>query len=398
MTWVKRIALALVGLALVAGAVQSFLPKAVLVEAETIAAGALVTIVEDEGRTRVADRYVLSSPAAGSLARISLRPGDAIRAGDVLAVISPVAPALRDARSRAELESRAAAAATGRQVAAAAAERAGVAYERALAETKLAQRKFGEGEYRAEDVDRRVFDEREAERALASAKLALKVAQYEAESAQATLDGSADSPDTPMEIRSPIDGLVLRVPAPDARVVMPGDPVIEIGDVTRLEAVVDVLSTDAVRIRPGAPVEIVRWGGDHSLIGVVSRVEPSGITKLSALGVEEQRVNVIVAITSPIEERTTLGDGYRVELKIEVWRGKDVITAPSSALFRQHDAWAVFKIVDGVAVLTIVEPGRSSRSAVEIRTGLAAGDRVIVHPGDTLKDGTLVALRDTEAP
>lgn len=210
--------------------------------------------------------------------------------------------------------------------------------------------------------------------------------------AQAAL-GYGESGGEQMEVPAPIEGRVLRVLQESEGVVAPGSPLVEVGDPAALEIVVDVLTADAVRIQPGAPVRIERWGGDEDLEGRVRRVEPSAFTKVSALGVEEQRVNVVIAIESPREEWEALGDGYRVEARIRVWRDEDVLQVPTSALFRTDDGWAVFVVSDGVAKRKAVEVDRQTGVATAITSGLEAGEEVILHPSDQITDGVSVEPR-----
>jgi HlyD family secretion protein len=218
-------------------------------------------------------------------------------------------------------------------------------------------------------------------------------ARYELDLARARLQAPAAAGGPTVEIRAPVDGVVLRRLRESEAVVPPGEPLLEIGDPDRIEVVADFLSTDAVRIRPGAPVVIEQWGGGHPLHGRVRRIEPSGFMKVSALGVEEQRVYVVIDFADAPEALERLGDAYRVEVRAVVSEGTNVVKAPIGALFRRGEAWAVFRVVEGVATLTMVEVGQRNESEAEIVKGLSEGDAVIMHPPDTIADGMRVMER-----
>jgi HlyD family secretion protein len=241
---------------------------------------------------------------------------------------------------------------------------------------------------------------RTAREAFQATRFAVETATHELERARAMLmvgDGSAEdgASDDPIVLRSPIDGVVLSRRRESESVVPAGEPLLEVADVANLEIVSDLLSTDAVQVRRGQPVMIERWGGGDTLHGTVHRVEPSGFTKISALGVEEQRVNVVVDFTDPLRARESLGDAYRVELRIVVWEREDVLKVPTSALFRRGDDWAVFTVEDGQARERIVDVGRRNGLAAEVLSGLEAGEEVIVHPSDAITDGVSVEERST---
>jgi HlyD family secretion protein len=382
---------ALVALALLWG----FWPRPVLVETDTVARRPLQVTVEEEGRTRVRDRYVLYAPVAGYLRRIELDVGDPVAAGEPLALIDPLPPVVLDPRSRAEAQARVAAARSGLA-------RAEAAAGQARAEAELAAEEFR----RREDlldrnlVSRSEFDQaRSRMQAMAAAvrvaDSAVDVARFDLEAAEATLHYSAAAdPSQPAEtvpVRSPVEGRVLKLRQESAAVVPAGHPLLEVGDPRRLEVEVEVLSHDAVRIEAGGRVLFERWGGEEVLEGVVRTVEPAGFTKISALGVEEQRVLVIADIRSPPEAWQRLGDGYRVEARFVVWDRRDALTVPASALFRRTDGWAVFVVEDGRARLRPVRIGQGSGLLTEVLEGLEAGDVVIVHPGDAVDDGRRVA-------
>lgn len=379
---------------LIAAVTWGFWPRAEPVETAEVARRPLAITVEEEGRTRVRDRYVLHAPVAGYLRRIELDVGDVAPLGATLATLDPLRPATLDQRSRAEAEAR---------VAAARAEltRREAAARQAVAEAELAAAEFARREGLVEKglVSRSQFDEargrmRASEAARRAATAAIEVARYELEAASAALrytsTGEAAKPLETVPVRSPIEGRVLAIRQESAGVVAAGQPLLEVGDPGELEVEVEVLSRDAVRIAPGGRVLLERWGGEEALEGVVRTIEPTGFTKVSALGVEEQRVRVIVDLASPPDAWRRLGDGYRVEAVFVVWEREDALTVPASALFRRDDGWAVFAVEGGRARLREVTVGPGSGLLTEIFAGLEEGTAVIVHPGDAVADGVRV--------
>jgi HlyD family secretion protein len=371
------------------------------VEIAPVVRGPLVVTVEEEGKTRVIDRYVISAPVAGFTRRIELDVGDVVARGQPLVVMEPLRSDVLDPRRRAEAQARIAAAEAALQVAEQNARAA--AAEADLAETELARLKRL---YQARGTSREALDQAEAEarrtRAhLRSAEFAVDVARSELEAARTALRYSAaeatPAADEQVVIRSPVDGQVLKISHKSARVVGAGESLIEVGNPDALEVEVDVLSADAVRIRPGTRVLFDRWGGDVPLEGRVRVVEPAGFTEVSALGVEEQRVWVIADITSPPELWKRLGDGYRMEASFVLWEGERVLQVPTSALFRYRDdrgnGWAVFVAQDKRARLRPVQVGHRSGLRAEIRSGLSQGEAVITHPGESVEDGVRLEVR-----
>lgn len=371
-----------------------FWPRAELAETATAARRPLAVTVEEEGRTRVRDRYVLYAPVAGYLRRIDLDVGDAVAAGDALATLDPLRPATLDQRSKAEAEARVAAAR------AALAQRESEA-RRAAAEAELAASEFARSENLLAKnlVSKSQFDEartrmQASAAASRAATAAIDVGRYELDAALASLRYTASGETRgrleAVPVRAPVAGRVLAIHQESAGVVAAGQPLLDVGDPAALEVMVEVLSRDAVRIAPGGRVLFERWGGEAPLEGTVRTVEPTGFTKVSALGVEEQRVRVIADLTSPPDDWRRLGDGYRVEASFVVWSGEDVLTVPSSALFRRDDGWGVFVVERGRARERVVTPGHGSGLLTEVLSGLADGETVIVHPGDAIEDGVRV--------
>ena len=361
----------------------------------------LSVTIDEEGETRVRDRFLLSAPLAGRVLRIEHEPGDPVTAQEtVLATFLPSDPLLLDARSRAEAEARV-------KAAQAALERARVDSNRALAEARYAETEFerytelDESRLVAKDqVEAAALRATTATEAVRSAEFAVSAAEFQLEVARASLlqatgrSGAATTTDATITLRAPISGVVLRRLRESEAIVAAGEPLLEIADPSRLEIVADLLSTDAVRITPGDSVLIEQWGGDTALNGRVRTIEPYGFTKVSALGVEEQRVNVVIDFEGAEQGGKTLGDGYRVEIRIVIWEADDVLTTPTSSLFRVDDRWAVYAVEEGHAVLREVEVGQRTGLDAEIVSGLEADDRVIAYPSDQIADGVAVTPRE----
>jgi HlyD family secretion protein len=370
-------------------------PGSVPVDLAVVERGLLRVTIDEEGETRVRDRFVVSAPVAGRVLRIDLEPGDAVTAGKtVLASFQPGLPALLDARTRAEAEGRVNVARAALEEARAARDRAQT--ERDFAESDLKrQRELDRaGLVSAEKLEAAVADARAKADALRVAESAIRTAQRGLEVAQAALvvAGSA-STGSPILIRAPVTGVVLKRLRESESVVPAGEPLLEIGDPKNLEVVSDLLSTDAVRISTGNSVLIEGWGGEKTLKGKVRRIEPSGFTKISALGVEEQRVNVVVDFDDVAVGGNTLGDGFRVEVRIIVWEKQNVLKVPISGLFRLGEEWAVYVVTDGRAARHTLTIGQRNSLEAEVLSGLQPGDVVIVHPSDAVQEGVRVAPR-----
>lgn len=368
----------------------AFRPAAVPADFARVERGSLQITVQEEGRTRVRDRYVVSAPLPGRMQRIELEPGDPVVGGKtIIAQFLPIDPTLIDARTRAELEARVRAAESA--LGGARSERERIQGDLSFAQSELK---------RSRDlITQRVIAPRELEaaersaqsleRGLQSAEFAVKTAEYQLQVARASLLQPRGSRSAAIPLRSPIDGVVLRRLQESEAVVATGTPLVEVGDLSNLEIVSDLLSSAAVKVRAGQLVLVEQWGGDHALSGHVRRIEPSGFTKISALGVEEQRVNVIV----DFDEKPALGDGYRVELRIIVAERTAVMKVPASSLFRVGADWAVYKIEAGRARRQIVEVGQQNGLEAEILRGLAVGEQVVVYPSDAIAEGVKVTAR-----
>lgn len=395
--WRTRIAYLGIALLVLALLVYGFRPQPVAVDTARAERGTLRVTVEEEGRTRVIDRFTISAPVAAYARRVGLKVGDEVKRGMPLLVLEPLPSDVLDPRSRAAAEARVAAAGAAHLAAkenaaavASSAQLARVDHERVL---ELRRNNLAS----AEQEDRTRTEAERTQAALRAAQLQVEVARHDLDAARTALAYSAaqERGETPERItlRSPVDGRVLTVHRESEGVVANGEALIDVGDAHALEVEVDVLSDDAVRIRPGMQVEFERWGGDEPLTGVVRVVEPAGFTKISALGVEEQRVLVIADITSPSEQWARLGDGYRVEAVFILWEEPDVLQIPSSALFRAGGDWYAFVFEDGRARRHKLEIGHRNGLQAQVLGGLKGGETVIVHPDDTLEDGARVKVR-----
>lgn len=368
-------------------------PRPVPADLAPVARGPLAVTVDEEGETRVRERYVVSAPVPGQVLRVELEPGDAVRRGDPVATLRPAPAVPLDARSRAEAAAGVEAARARVGQAQAERKRAVPALDLARAELVRHRDLLDRGIASQQAHDAAVAAERAAAEALHAAEFAAATATEQLAMAQARLAPTAAAAGREIVLRAPADGVVLKRVRESEAVVAAGEALLEIGDPARLEIVSDLLSTDAVRVRPGAAVRIEQWGGETPLAGRVRRVEPSGFMKVSALGVEEQRVNVVVDPEDGGDAWQRLGDGYRVEVRIVIWKAPDVVKVPTSSLLRRGDAWAVFVAESGRARLRTIELGPRNGLEAQVVAGLSAGQQVVVHPSDTLADGSRIAPR-----
>lgn len=387
----KRLVFAvLVVLAIV---VMAMWPESMEVDTASVERGALRVTIDEEGETRVQQRFVVSAPVSGRLQRIELEPGDrVVRGKTVLARLLPAESPLLDPRTRAELSAAVEAARAAIGQARAERDRAATALERARTTLQRRQELAKGGAIARDDVDAAETAVRTAEEAARAAQFTLERSEYELQLARARLQAPASSGRT-VDIIAPVDGVVLRRLRESEAVVPPGEPLLELADPSRIEIVADLLSTDAVRVAPGAHVLIEQWGGPEPLEGRVRRVEPSGFMKVSALGVEEQRVNVIVDVNDVPDMARRLGDGYRVEIRVVVWEQDDVVKVSIGSLFRRGDQWSVFVVENGIARLQAVQVGQRNDVEAQITEGLSPGQTVVLHPPDTLTDGIRVTAR-----
>lgn len=397
----RRILWYLLVAGLVAAALfYAFRPQPVSVDLAILSRGEMVVTIDGDGQTRAREVYVVSAPISGRVLRVERHAGDRVVANEtVLATIQPTDPTFLDRRARAQAEAVIKAAEAGFALAEAEQARAAAELDFARSELTRAEQLAGRGTVSQRDLDRAKLELRTADAAVATTRATVEMRRFELETARAALiqpggeSGAGDGQSCCIDVFSPVDGKVLRVIRESEGVAVAGSPLIEVGDPGDLEIVVDLLSSDAVRVAEGAGVMIEDWGGGDRLDGVVRRVEPYGFTKISALGIEEQRVNVIIDFIDPPERWRDLGHGYRVEAHIAVWRSEDILKLPLGALFRDGDSWAVFVVVDGLARLRVVEIGHSNGRVAEVTGGLETDDSVILHPSDLVADGVRIVPR-----
>jgi HlyD family secretion protein len=384
--------MAVLGIALVGAGVLVLRPPPLPVETAPVSRGTLRVTIDEDGETRVRDRFVIAAPVAGRLHRITLDEGDSVEQGSVVARMNPLP---LDPRALAEASARLDGAEAAKREADARVEQARAALAQAERAGRRARQLARDGTISTEERERADLEETTAARQLDAALFAARAADHNVHAARAALLAPGGTAVTPcaddnavcVELRSPGRGNILRVLEESERVVAFGTPLIELGDPARLEVVIDVLSIDAVKVKPGSEVWIEEWGGEQVLRGRVRLVEPSAFTKVSALGVEEQRVNVIADFVEPV---AGLGDGYRVEARIVIWEG-EVSRIATSALFRHAGEWSVFVAEGGRARRRVIAIGRRNAAEVEVREGLEEGERVILHPSDLLEEGSRVA-------
>ena len=382
-------------LLLLAAVAWGLWPKPTAVETGTLTRGPLTVGVSEEGKTRVRNRYVVAAPVAGQMRRVSLKPGDDVVAGKTfLTAIEPMVPPLLDPRARTEAEAMVALQeATHKQTVEAVAARQ-VAHDMAITDRDRIRSATVKGAVSQVERDRVEGEASMRAAELRSAEFSLQVIDYELARAKAALERPESiSPGNLVEVKSPVSGRVLRVIQESETVVAPGMAILEIGDPTDIEIEAEILSRDAVSIHTGDSVKVDQWGGDKPLTGSVRRIEPSAFTKISALGVEEQRVIVLCDLTNPKESAKALGDRFRVEVRVAVWHADDVLTIPAGALFREGNAWKTFVFRGDKAVLTNLQAGHTDGHFTEILSGLQPGDEVLLHPPDTVKDGSSVKKR-----
>jgi HlyD family secretion protein len=356
--------------------------------------------VDDEAKTRVRHIYTVSAPIAGKVLRTSREVGDEVTADEtVVAVMQPAAPSFHDVRTHEELEAARTAADAGVRLGEAEVRRIEAALAFSRSELQRAQTLARTDAISLKALDKAKLDVETNEAALASAKAQLDVRRSERASVAARLihpsENQTADPACCVQIRAPVTGRVLRVVQESEAVVPAGAPLIEIGDPANLEVVADFLSTDAVQIRTGATVRIDGWGGGP-IRGRVSRVDPAGFLKVSALGIEEQRVRTRIDLVDPAEAWSRLGHDYRVIVHVTAWEAPEALTIPVGALFRKGETWAVFAVVNGEARTTPVQIGHRNNRVAEVVSGLSAGDRVVLHPSDRVTEGTAVAERKVQ--
>ena len=379
----KRVAIGAGVIGIGLGAIALLRPAALKVEIARAVRGPMQVTVDEQGETRVRDRYVVAAPIAGRVARIELREGDSVGRG---VEVARLYPAPLDARTRQEATARVAEAEDAKRAADAAVGQARAALEQARRARRRALELASQNALAPEEREQAELEETTRARELESAQFRAQAAAHDVEVARATLVGGAG---TATPLRSPVCGRVLRIPERSERVVPAGAPIVEVGDCGKLEVVADLLSSDAVKVKPGDPMLIEGWGGGTTLHGRLRTIESSGFTKVSALGVEEQRVTVVGDF---VDSPGPLGDRYRVEIRIVIWEGT-VLKIPASALFRNGDGWSVFVLEQGRARQGDVRIGHRTPFDVEILEGVKEGEVVIRNPSDRIANGVKVAAR-----
>lgn len=393
---VRRLLPWLGAMVLISAVTWGLWPKPVLIETGVIVRSPLTVRVSEEGKTRVRNRYVVAAPVAGKMRRVPLKPGDAVEAGQtVLTMIEPVVPPLLDPRARVQAEAVVSMREASRKQTAESLVALQAALQLAQANRDRIRNVKTAGTLSEADRDRTEAEALVKAAEVRAAEFSLQVINYELAQARAVLERpDGNNSNDLIEVKSPVSGRVLNVRQESETIVTPGMPILEVGDPADIEIEAEILSRDAVTIRPGDSVEIEQWGGEKPLKARVRRIEPAAFTKISALGVEEQRVIVLSDLVDPPETAKALGDRYRVEVRVAIWHADDVLVVPSGALFREDNAWKTFIYQNGKATLTAIDAGHSDGRLTEVLSGLRPGDKVLLHPPDVVKDGSDVREKD----
>ena len=392
----RRIAIVAGVLAAAVVVTWAVMPGPVPVEMAIVTKARFVASVDEDGKTRVRERYVVAAPLAGRLGRIHFKAGDQVQVDDAVATITPSPAPLMDPRTRHEVEERLGAAEANVERAKAVVGRARSQSEQANTDLTRTRTLAERGATTAQALEHAELAVRLAERDVRAAEFLDHAAEHELSQMRALLaryGNSAEGTPDGWNVTAPVAGVVLKVSQESETIVHPGMPLLDIGDPHDLEVVVDVLSTDAVEIRPGADVAIIHWGGEGQLSGQVRRVEPAAFTKISTLGVEEQRVNVLIDIVSPAIQWARLGDAYQVDAQIVVFAQDDATIVPAGALFRRGDEWNVYVVKDGRAELREIAMLRRSGRFAAVASGLSPGEMVVVYPSDRVASGARVRPR-----
>lgn len=383
----------------------AFWPRPLLVDIGKVERGSMTLTIDEEGRTRVHDAYVVSTPVAGRLMRVDVEPGDAVAKGEtIVARMRPINPAALDIRTREQARAAVTAAEAALRVAKA-------DFNKAIADLDLAESEYERSQALAKrgsisdaSLDRAKSAERSANAQKDTAEAAISMREAELANARARLISfddpelaSAKSNEAEIPLFAPTTGRILRVIQQSETTLAVGTPILEIGNIEHdLEIIVELLSTDAVQVSPGDRVIVEDWGGDKELEAIIERVDPWGFKKFSSLGVEEQRVNAVARFTGPKESHEKLGHGYRVEVRIVIWQKDNILLVPSNALFRVGNDWAVFKVENGVAMQTKLKVGKDNGLKAQILEGISEGDQIILYPSPGLTNGAKVAQRMVE--
>jgi len=389
----------LIGVALLAAAALLYAvyrPRPIMVEVAQVATGQFEQVIEEDGQLRLKSRYVITAPTLAQLQRPTLKVGDVVRAGDVVARLAPAAPQLIDARTRSVLQQRVGSADAARRASAAQVQRAQTALAQATLEAGRADQLAKQGFIAPSARDQADLARRSAQQALTAAQAEQGMADFAAAEARAALaqadPAAGERPAGLWELKSPVNGRVLKLHLDSAAPVTAGLPLLEIGDTAALEAVIDVLSGEVRQVQPGAAVQLSTGSGAAPMSGTVARVEPVAFTKVSALGIEEQRVNVVVALAAVPADAARLGDGFRVDARITVSSQVDALLLPSAALVRDGESWRVFVVEAGKARARAVQIHDRNADMAWVKEGLKAGETVLLYPGSTVADGQPVKV------
>lgn len=395
--WRRRAAWALAALLLVALAAWAFRPRPMEVEVAPVRTARFEQTIQEDGRLRLKNRYLIAAPTTAELSRPTLRVGDEVRTGDVLATLAPAAPPMIDARTRRVLEQRVGSAEAARAAATAQVDRLQTALAQATLEAERAAQLARDNFIAASARDQALLAQRAAQQALEAGRAQVRAADFGLAEAQAALQRAQPSagpaPQGLWTLKSPVDGQVVKLHLDSAGPVTAGQPLLEIGDTTAVEAVIDVLSTDVARIPPGAPVRLALATGLPPLGARVARIEPVAFTKVSALGIEEQRVNVIADLVTPAPGPQRLGDGYRVDAQITVSAADAALLVPTAALVRTGTGWQVFVMEGGKARARPVKLRDRNPDDAWVADGVREGELVLLYPGSTVRDAQAVSVR-----
>lgn len=388
---VKRIVWVAIAVAAIAGSAWALRPRPIAVDAVVVGRGDLTATVRGEGRTRVKDLFIVTAPVDGQLERLIGQPGDPVTTGATIARIQPIAPRPLDARARAQASAAVAVARAAVSRAEAAEREAAVAVEHADSEMVRSRTLADKGAIGAAEAEHAAHESQRRHRALEAARAAIREAKAELSRVSALIVPVGGPGDPAVAVTAPVAGRILRVIRESAGPIAAGAPVVELGDPTCLEVAAELLSSDAASVRVGANAIVTGWGGPRPLVARVRRIDPAAFTKISALGLEEQRVRVILDLTDPLPPG--LGHDYRVDVAITTWSGTDVVRVPSTALFRSGAQWAVFAVRDGTARLVPVELGPSDGEWTVIEHGIAPNEVIVSHPSDLIREGVRVRTR-----
>jgi HlyD family secretion protein len=399
---IKNLVKLIIVLGLIAFFVYSMLPQPLAIDSYSVKKSDIIVTVEGEGQTRIHDIYTVSTPIDGRVTRVEIEAGDYVFAAEsVIANMYPSNPAFLDRRTEIQAQADVEGAKAALALATARVKQAKTELEYNLADNKRIKQLFAKKLISETDMEKSDLHIKTLQAELETVVSNEKLMQSRLEAAKTNLlqpdnaDLAIDSENSDCQIciKSPVDGMVLRILHKSESIVPVGTPLVEIGDPEDLEAKIEMLSTNAVKVKVGDKALLKNWGGDHDINAVVRTIEPSGFTKISALGIEQQRVNIILNLTDPIEKWKQLGDAFRIEAEIIIDSAENVLVVPLSALFRQNQQWSVYKIVDDVTQLQKVEIGKRNDRYAEIKNGLQENDEIVLYPGNKISDNIKISRK-----